>query len=95
VPFSLLYHPDISDDLDSIPRNMQERIEAAIRTRLLQAPQAYGKPLAANLSGYWKMRVGDYRIIYKVAKGEIWILGIINRRDVYRDILKRLDWIST
>ncbi len=73
-------------------RNIQLRIEAAISGRLTKAPEAYGKPLAANLSGYWKMRVGDYRVIYKVVKKEIWILGIINRRDVYREIVRRLTW---
>ena len=92
MPFEALYHPDVSEDLEEIPRNLQERIESAIRLRLCQFPQHYGKPLAANLAGYWKLRVGDYRVIYKIVKSEIWILGIINRRDVYKDIVKRLGW---
>ena len=92
MSFEVIYHPHVMDDLSSINRNLQSRIEFAISSRLVQAPQAYGKPLAANLAGYWKMRVGDYRVIYKVVKNEIWVLGIINRRDVYREILKRLTW---
>jgi mRNA interferase RelE/StbE len=92
MTFEVIYHPDVPDDLRSINRNLQIRIEAAISSRLVQAPQSYGKPLAANLSGYWKMRVGDYRVIYKVVKSEVWVLGVINRRDVYREILKRLTW---
>lgn len=90
MPFAAIYHPDIADDLAQIPRNLQERIETAIRLRLCISPQNYGKPLASNLAGYWKLRVGDFRVIYKIVKGEIWILGIINRRDVYKDIVKRL-----
>ncbi len=92
MSFEVVYHPDVPDDLSSINRNIQIRIEAAISSRLTKAPQSYGKPLAANLSGYWKMRVGDYRVIYKVVRNEVWVLGIINRRDVYREILKRLTW---
>ncbi len=92
MSFVVLYHPAVMKDLSSINRNIQSRIEAAISGRLLQAPQSYGKPLAASLAGYWKMRVGDYRVIYKVVKNEICVLGIINRRDVYREILKRLSW---
>ena len=92
MTFAVLYHPSVSDDLSSINRNVQARIEAAIVNRLARAPQSYGKPLAANLAGYWKMRVGDYRVIYKVVKNEIWVLGIINRRDVYREIVKQLSW---
>ena len=92
MPFAAFYHPDVADDLAEIPRNMQVRIETAIRLRLCVAPQNYGKPLAANLAGYWKLRAGDYRVVYKIVKNEVWILGIINRRDVYKDIVKRLDW---
>jgi len=92
MSFEIVYHPEVPDDLSSINSNLQIRIEAAISSRLVNAPQAYGKPLASNLSGYWKLRVGNYRVVYKVVKNEVWILGIINRRDVYRDILKRLSW---
>ena len=90
--FTDVYHPDVTEDIDEVPRNMRDRIETAIRVRLCQSPQNYGKPLAGNLGGYWKMRVGDYRIIYKIMRHEIWIFGIINRRDVYKDIVKRLGW---
>lgn len=90
--FQALYHPDVARDVQSINRNLQVRIEHAIAQRLMAAPQAYGKPLAGTLAGYWKMRVGDYRVIFKVHKNEIWVLGIINRRDVYSEITKRLSW---
>ncbi len=92
MPFADVYHPDVPDDLSEIPRNIQDRIETAIRLRLCQSPQNYGKPLTGNLGGYWKMRVGDYRVVYKIIKNEIWIFGVINRRDVYKDIVKRLGW---
>lgn len=35
------------------------------------------------------MRVGDYRVVFKVIENEVWVLGIINRKDVYGIILKR------
>ncbi|MEW6007472.1 MAG: hypothetical protein AB1595_04900 [bacterium] len=37
------------------------------------------------------MRVGDYRVIFKIVEKEIWILGIIHRKDVYKNITKRLE----
>ena len=92
MSFALFYHPRILKDLEGIPRNIQERLESAIADRLAAAPQSYGKPLSSSLAGYWKMRVGDYRVIYKVVRNEIWILAVINRRDVYTEILKRLNW---
>jgi len=29
------------------------------------------------------LRVGDYRVVFKIVKEEIWILAIIHRKDVY------------
>lgn len=54
-----------------------------IEKRLRVAPQHYGKPLRKTLKGYWKLRVGDYRVVFKISGDEIWILGIIHRKDVY------------
>ncbi len=50
----------------------------------------YGEPLRKSLKGYWKLRVGDYRVIYKIDGNEVWILAIINRKDVYKKTTKRI-----
>ena len=92
MSYRLLYHPRVPKDLKHVNRNTQERIATALENRLAIDPESYGKPLAGSLSGFWKMRVGDYRIIFKISKEEIWVLGIIDRRDVYSEILKRPDW---
>jgi mRNA interferase RelE/StbE len=47
------------------------------------APEECGEPLRKTLKGYWKLRVGDYRVVFKVEGEEITILGIRHRRDVY------------
>jgi mRNA interferase RelE/StbE len=67
-------------------------MEAAISSKLTVSPEIYGKPLSGSLGGYWKLRVGDYRIVYKVVKNEIWVLAVIHRSTVYKDVLKRLMW---
>jgi mRNA interferase RelE/StbE len=84
VPYSLRYHPLVkSEDLPKIDSKTKERIKKAIETRLTIAPQNYGEPLRKTLKGYWKLRVGDYRIVFKIKAEEILILGIIHRKDVY------------
>jgi mRNA interferase RelE/StbE len=37
-------------------------------------------------SARWRLRVGDYRIVYTVDDGRliVWVLAAGNRRDVYR-----------
>jgi mRNA interferase RelE/StbE len=91
MPFSLRYHPAVRDeDLPLIDRKSQSRIRRAIEERLQTAPQDYGEPLRKSLKGYWKLRVGDYRVVFKVVEAEVWILAIRHRKSVYPDMGKRM-----
>lgn len=91
MPFTLHYHPAIrSEDLPLIDQRSKDRIRKAIEERLKTAPHDYGEPLRKSLKGYWKLRVGDYRVVFKVIDSEVWILGIRHRKSVYADIGKRV-----
>ncbi len=92
MSFEIKYHPDVKNvDIPLIDLRTKKRIKNAIETRLITAPHQYGEPLRKTLKGYWKLRVGDYRVIFKIVKSEIWILGIIHRKNVYEKIKKRTD----
>ncbi len=89
--FTLLYHPAVAkEDIPQILKNLQRRIATAIETRLTDAPERYGTPLRKTLKGYWKLRVGDYRVLYKMRGDEVVILGIQNRKAVYEGIVRRI-----
>ena len=89
--FTLRYHPAVrSDDLPLIDRKMKDRIRRAIEERLQTLPHEYGEPVRKTLKGYWKLRVGDYRVVFKIMKSEVWILGIRHRKEIYKDIDKRM-----
>jgi mRNA interferase RelE/StbE len=88
--FAVLYHPEVKNrDIPKLNGDVRLRIKKAIETRLMVAPQEYGEPLRKTLKGYWKLRVGDYRIVFKVEAAEILILGICHRREVYPLMEKR------
>ena len=90
MTFKLLYHPEVKDDIARLDERLKQRVRIAIETRLTAAPHQYGEPLRKTLKGYWKLRVGDYRVVFKIEENEVWILGIRHRKTVYEDILKRL-----
>jgi mRNA interferase RelE/StbE len=91
VPFELRYHPDVKRiDIPLLDAKLQTRIKNAIESRLATAPHLYGDPLRKTLRGYWKLRVGDYRVVFKIVNEEVWVLGIIHRKEVYEAIKKRL-----
>lgn len=92
MPYTLIYHPEVvEEDRPPLPLNIQHRIARALEARLTSAPEQYGKPLKGTLKGYWKLRVGDYRVVYKIMETEVWIFGIIHRKRIYEDILRRID----
>ncbi|MBF0559105.1 MAG: type II toxin-antitoxin system RelE/ParE family toxin [Nitrospirae bacterium] len=91
MTFELRYHPDVRDiDIPKLNETLKKRIKKTIEERLSISPHQYGEPLRKTLKGYWKLRVGDYRVVYKVEGTEVWIFAIINRKDVYRKITNRL-----
>lgn len=93
MAYRVVYHPAVlSDDLPSINRDLQHRIYRAIAQRLVTEPAHYGEPLRQQLKGYWKLRVGDYRVVYKVVGREVWIYRIDHRKLVYPLPLQRLVW---
>ncbi|MEI6058439.1 MAG: type II toxin-antitoxin system RelE/ParE family toxin [archaeon] len=72
-----------ADFLRKLDHSNQERISKKLDS-LKTNPQA-GDPLTANLSGLWKLRIGDYRAIYKIQNEEliILVLKLGHRKNVY------------
>jgi len=91
IKFDVEYHSDVGKvDLPKINQNMRLRIKKAIEERLMTDPLKYGTPLRKSLKSYWKLRIGDYRIVYNVKVSKVIIFGIIHRKKVYKDIYSRL-----
>jgi len=83
MDYTIVYHPQIPADIAAFPENIKSRIKKAIEQRLVMDPIKYGEPLRRTLRGYRKLRVGDYRIIYRIEKHTIIILKIGHRKEVY------------
>ncbi len=69
---------------DKLSQEIKQRVIKALRT-LAQNPYP---PQARKLtgSGYYRLRIGDYRVIYEVQEDRLLILVIRigHRKDVYR-----------
>lgn len=65
--YEIEYHPLVlNDDVPVLSSEMAARIEDAIETKLIKAPELFGKPLRQSLKGYRRLRVSGYRIIYRI-----------------------------
>lgn len=90
-PFQIFYHPlVVRDDIPKLSGEWKEKIRLAIEERLATHPDLYGKPLRRSLKGYRKLRVGDWRVIFKIEKNLVKILIIQHRSVVYDQINKRI-----
>lgn len=89
--FTVRYHSAVRDlDIKKLDQKTKDRIRRAIETKLMTSPHEYGQPLRRTLKGYWKLRVGDYRAVFKINEGMILILGICHRKEIYDKIETRL-----
>jgi mRNA interferase RelE/StbE len=81
------------EDFRKIDKPDQRKIIKAIRKKLTRDPARFGTPLRGDLKGLWKLRVGQYRVVYELKKREIvvYVVKVGFRRDeeVYREALKR------
>jgi mRNA-degrading endonuclease RelE of RelBE toxin-antitoxin system len=71
--------------LGKLPSSIVGRVDAVVG-RLRSWPSVSGaKPLSGILKGNFRIRTGDYRIIFRLDGGRIVIWRIANRRDAYED----------
>lgn len=86
----VVYHPQVQDDLDPLPRTWQKRIVSTIDKKLTTDPASFGKPLRHELRNYYSLRVGEYRAIYYLEAGTVYVILIRHRKDVYKEAIKRV-----
>ena len=84
-----------SEDFKGIDGAGQKRIIKAVRKKLTEEPRAYGKPLAGQYKGFWKLKVGPYRVVYESLESKltVYVIKVGYRRDseVYKELAKRLN----
>ena len=84
MAYKLKYHPDVKrSDLPKIDAKNRNMIKRAIEERLATRPEAYGKPLQRTLKGYWKLRVGDYRVVFKAFSDTVLIFGMAPHKNLW------------
>ncbi|MEK6746754.1 MAG: type II toxin-antitoxin system RelE/ParE family toxin [Pseudomonadota bacterium] len=83
--YTVKWDEDALEDLSSLGKTEAIRIVKKIESHLVKDPLNLGKPLTGNLSGLYRYRIGDYRIIYQIFKNEliVVVVRVGHRRDVY------------
>jgi len=83
--FKIRFHKNVFKDLDNLPGNEVERIAEQIE-RLKTNPFPPGFKKLSGKDGIYRIRQGNYRVVYSVdqKEREIIIWAVRHRKDVYR-----------
>ena len=88
MAWQIEFDSEAEDDLEKLDREIQRRIIRYLRDRIATEndPRRFGAPLRRELSGLWKYRVGDYRIICRIEakKLVVYVIRIGHRREIYK-----------
>jgi mRNA interferase RelE/StbE len=87
VTFRLAFKRSAAKELAALPKAAQHRIRARLLA-LAESPSAEDTKALQGHTDLFRLRVGDYRIIYRVDGAELLILIIKvgHRRDIYRGL---------
>ena len=91
IEFKISYQLAVTqEDIPRIAETWRDKIESAIEEKLITHPDVYGKPLRRSFRGYRKLRVGDYRVVFRIEELRVKIFAIAHRSVVYKIMKHRL-----
>lgn len=93
--WAIKFHPLVlAEDFKKTDPGNQKQILRQIVKKLSINPEAYGKALSGELHGYWRLKAGDFRVIYRILKDKVEVLvvkiGIRRDFEVYEKFLLRI-----
>jgi len=88
----------LEKDLKRMDPRDQERILRAIKKKLSEGPGDFGSPLGGGLKGFWKLKVGAYRVIYRIFEKEklvdVALVGFRRNEEAYDKMMRRVKPLS-
>lgn len=82
----LIYSKRAREDFDVLPKEIRQRIITKMEWYAAQTrPLVFAKRLAGDLSGCFRFRVGDYRVIVLPDGSILRIERVLKRSEVYRN----------
>lgn len=84
INYQILYQDHvIKSHIPVLPTKVKSLIKKTIEERLMVDPIAFGKPLRYSLKGHRRIRVSDYRVVYRIENKTVIIIAIKHRKDIY------------
>lgn len=90
MKYGIKYHAAVvREDILKLGSEMKLRVKEAIEKKLVVKPEVFGKPLRKSLKGYRVLRVGNYRVVFRIEADVVKVFAIVHREIVYDKVLGR------
>ncbi len=74
----------VDDDIPKLTKVVRKQVKTAIEKKLATRPIEFGKPLRYSHKGARRLRVGDWRVIYRIEPPDVvLVVKIGHRREIY------------
>ena len=87
MAWQIEFTPDADKLLGKLDHQNRKRISRYIRKTIasLENPRTRGEAMSANYAGYWRYRIGDYRVICEIKDEKVIVLVVKlgHRRQIY------------
>lgn len=83
MKYGLVYTRRAVKDVKGLDTKVKERIGKTL-LRFSDDPLKYAERLIDSSLGTYRFRIGDYRVVFDIVEGEIVILRIGHRKEIYR-----------
>ena len=84
--YELAFHPEAAKELKRLEANVRQRVLNKVQWLLEHIEDVQHKPLTAQWEGTYRLRVGDYRVIYSIDRkhGQVVVYAVGHRREIYK-----------
>ncbi len=86
--WTISFRPSAEKQLSKLDRTAQNAISRFLTDKVATAesPRRLGEPLTGTLSGLWRYRVQDYRIVCRIQDSTVTVVvvAVAHRREIYR-----------
>ena len=84
--YELAFHPNVAKDLRGLDKSIRQRILSRIEWLVDHVEELRHEPLTAQWAGMYRLRIGDYRVIYDLEREQrrIIIYAVGHRREIYK-----------
>ena len=88
MAWAIEFLPEAAKELRKLDRTAAARIVTTLEERIavLDDPRTLGSALTGDHAGFWRWRIGDYRVVARIEDERITVLvvRVAHRREVYR-----------